>query len=151
MNPSTSLPPYQATPATDADVEPPPPGELVVVTRVFNVLEAEALRGCLEAQGIPATLGDVQTIQTDTLLATAMGGIRVMVPEPFVRDARVALAAYERGDFAIDELPAGDDDAQAAEAEPESTLGMPRLTTLVAVLLLLLGLLVGLSPGRLIH
>lgn len=151
MNPSTSLPlhPAASGAATDADVEPPPPGELVVVTRVFNVLEAEALRGCLEAQGIPATLGDVQTIQTDTLLATAMGGIRVMVPEAFVRDARVTLAAFERGDFAIDELPADGDAAQ--EPEPESTLGMPRLTTLVAALLLLLGLLVGLSPGRLIH
>ena len=148
MNASPSLPLHQAA-ATHTDVEPPPPGERVVVTRVFNVLEAEALRGCLEAQGIPATLGDVQTIQTDTLLATAMGGIRVMVPEAFARDARMALAAHARGEFAIDELPADDDGAP--ESAPESQVGMPRLTTLVIALLLLLGLLVGLSPGRLIH
>ncbi len=149
MNPSTSLPLHQAASATNADVELPPPGELVVVTRVFNVLEAEALRGCLEAQGIPATLGDVQTIQTDTLLATALGGIRVMVPEPFARDARVTLAAFERGEFAIDELPP--EDEGAPEAEPESQVGMPRMTTLAVALILLLGLLVGLSPWRLIH
>ena len=136
--------------AAPQDTVETPHGELVTVTRVFNALEAEALRGCLEAQGIPATLGDVQTIQTDTLLATAMGGIRVMVPEAFARDARVALAAIERGEFAIDELPP-EDEATLPEADGSSQVGMPRLTTLVAVILLLLGLLVALSPGRLIH
>ena len=145
--PATAVPRDTASPQ---DAVETPHGELVTVTRVFNTLEAEALRGCLEAQGIPATLGDVQTIQTDTLLTHALGGIRVMVPEAFARDARVTLAAVERGEFAIDELPP-EDAATAPEADGGSQLGMPRLTTLVAVILLLLGLLVALAPGRLIH
>ena len=106
MNPSASLP-LQALAPAQADAEPPGLGDLVTVTRVFNSLEAEMLRGCLEGEGIPATLGDVQTIQTDTLLTAAMGGIRVMVPAPFADAARLTVAAFERGELAIDELPEG--------------------------------------------
>ncbi len=105
MNPSTSLP-FSAASGSDAEAEPPH-GDLVTITRVFNSLEAEMLRGCLEAQGIPATLGDVQTIQTDTLLTAAMGGVRVMVPAPFADAARATVEAFERGELAIDELPDG--------------------------------------------
>src|SRR3954469_9387330 len=87
MNPSSSLPfPVNARTASDTqDDAEPPHGELVTVTRVFNSLEAEMLRGCLQAEGIPATLGDAQTIQKDTLLTVAMGGIRGMVPGPSPR------------------------------------------------------------------
>jgi hypothetical protein len=116
MNPSTSLP----FPAPGRDLAPPladeepPHGDLVTVTRVFNSLEAEMLRGCLQAEGIPASLGDAQTIQTDTLLTLALGGIRVMVPTPFADAARRTVEAFERGDLAIDELP---DDAPPAAAD----------------------------------
>lgn len=118
MNPSATLPFPARGDAAPAPLDDagPPYGELVTVTRVFNALEAEMLRGCLEAEGIPATLGDVQTIQTDTLLTVALGGIRVMVPAPFADAARSTVQAFERGALAIDELP---DDAPAAEPEPE--------------------------------
>ncbi len=122
MNPSASLPlpaSADAGAASDAD-EAPPHGELVTVTRVFNALEAEMLRGCLQAEGIPATLGDVQTVQTDTLLTVAMGGIRVMVPAPFADAARLVVEAFERGALAIDELPDGADAAAVAEPEREA-------------------------------
>ena len=124
MNPSASLPyPANARSASEplADEEPPH-GDLVTITRVFNSLEAEMLRGCLEAEGIPATLGDAQTIQTDTLLTVALGGIRVMVPASFADAARQTVEAFERGALAIDELP---DDAEPAapEAEVEQTAG----------------------------
>ena len=124
MNPASTLPfPANArtAPASQADEEPPH-GELVTVTRVFNSLEAEMLRGCLQAEGIPATLGDAQTIQTDTLLTVALGGIRVMVPAPFADAARQTVEAFERGALAIDELP--EDAAPAApEAEPVASAG----------------------------
>jgi hypothetical protein len=116
MNPSTSLP----FPAPGRDLAPPladeepPQGDLVTVTRVFNSLEAEMLRGCLQAEGIPASLGDAQTIQTDTLLTLALGGIRVMVPTPFADAARRTVEAFERGELAIDELP---DDALPAPTD----------------------------------
>jgi hypothetical protein len=129
MDPSSSLPfpaLARAAPESLADAEPPH-GELVTVTRVFNSLEAEMLRGCLAAEGIPATLGDVQTVQTDTLLTVALGGIRVMVPGPFAASARLTVEAFERGALAIDELPA---DAQpaAAEDDDDGTAGRPWLS-----------------------
>ena len=156
MNPSASLPlpahgaPDLAASPAQAD-EAPPHGDLVTVTRVFNSLEAEMLRGCLEAEGIPATLGDAQMIQTDSLLAGALGGIRVMVPGSCAEDARRAVGAFERGEFTIDELPA---DAESAPPEPEaaSQLGMPRLTLLAVVLLMVAGIVVALArPTSLMH
>jgi hypothetical protein len=121
MNPAASLPfpanaPTAAGTRTDADEDSS--GDLVTVTRVFNSLEAEMLRGCLQAEGIPATLGDAQTIQTDTLLTLALGGIRVMVPATFADAARLTVDAFERGALEIDELPA---DAEAAVPETETT------------------------------
>ena len=119
MNPASSLPfPAHAPTASETQAdEEPPHGDLVTVTRVFNSLEAEMLRGCLEAEGIPATLGDAQTIQTDTLLTVALGGIRVMVPTAFADAARQTVQAFERGALAIDDLP---DDAVPAPAEIET-------------------------------
>jgi hypothetical protein len=111
MNPAGSLPfPVDASTASgaEADAEPSGFGELVTITRVFNSLEAE---------GIPATLGDAQTIQTDTLLTIALGGIRVMVPAPFADAARATVKAFECGALAIDELPS---DAQAATPEVDA-------------------------------
>jgi len=134
MNPSASLPLSAQAPAAspaDAD-EQPPQGDPVTVTRVFNALEAEMLRGCLEAEGIPATLGDVQTVQTDTLLTVALGGVRVMVPAPFADAARQTVEAFERGALAIDELPA---DAEASpgatEDEPPAGLRLSRAAWIV--------------------
>jgi hypothetical protein len=122
MNPSSPLPfPAAARMAADTPAdEEPPCGELVTVTRVFNSLEAEMLRGCLQAEGIPATLGDVQTVQTDTLLTVALGGIRVMVPAAFADAARQTVSAFERGALAIDELPEGSEAAGPPDAETSS-------------------------------
>ena len=135
MNPSPSLPfpaPGRTAAGSDAN-EAPPSADLVTVTRVFNSLEAEMLRGCLEAEGIPASLGDVQTIQTDTLLTVALGGIRVMVPQTFAEAARQTVAAFERGELSIDELPS---DAEPAAAEPDEPgsaagFGLSRMTWVV--------------------
>ena len=117
MNPSASLPfPAQARPASESQADQEPPhGDLVTVTRVFNSLEAEMLRGCLEAEGIPVTLGDVQMVQTYSL-GLALGGIRIMVPTRFADAARSTVEALEHGDLAIDELP---DDSEPAAAETE--------------------------------
>ena len=117
MNPSASLP-YPATARSASEPladEEPPHGDLITVTRVFNSLEAEMLRGCLEAEGIPATLGDVQLVQTYSV-GLALGGIRVMVPASFADAARQTVQAFERGELAIDELP---DDAEPAAPEVE--------------------------------
>ena len=140
MNPAASLPlpaNDRAAPQTQAE-EAPPHGELVTVTRVFNSLEAEMLRGCLQAEGIPVTLGDAQTVQTDTLLTVALGGIRVMVPTLFADAARLTVQAFECGELAIDELPA---DAQPAADETETETvpapGWSRATWIVLVIVVI--------------
>ena len=144
MTPSVSLPyPRNDRSASESQADDEPPSsEMVTVTRVFNSLEAEMLRGCLEAEGIRATLGDAQTIQTDTLLTVALGGIRVMVAAPFADAARQTVDAFERGALAIDELP---DDAPAALPDTDAT-AMPswRLSpaTWVVLAIVLVALLV---------
>lgn len=130
MNPAASLPLHANAPA-QADEEPQGLGDLVTVTRVFNSLEAEMLRGCLESEGIPTTLGDAQTVQTDTLLTVALGGIRVMVPASFADAARQTVEAVERGALAIDELPA-DAEPAAPDVEPAA---LPRLSRTAWVVL----------------
>ena len=138
MNPSSSLPyPAHARTASDTQAdEEPPHGDLVTVTRVFNSLEAEMLRGCLQAEGIPATLGDAQTIQTDTLLTVALGGIRVMVPATFADAARLTVDAFERGALEIDELPAGAE-AAVPEAETTSEIRLSQIAWLVLALVMI--------------
>ena len=128
MNPSSSLPfPALARTASASQAdEAPPHGDLVTVTRVFNSLEAEMLRGCLESEGIPVTLGDAQTVQTDTLLTVALGGIRVMVPSTFADAARQTVEAFERGELEIDELPA--DSAPAAAEDDAGAAARPWLS-----------------------
>jgi hypothetical protein len=81
----------------------PYPGDMVTVARRFNSLEAELLRGRLEADGIPATLGDPHTVQTDSLLTVALGGVRIRVPTEYEQQALRAIADVEGGAFALEE------------------------------------------------
>ena len=135
MNPSSSLPfPVNARMASDTQAdEEPPRGDIVTVTRVFNSLEAEMLRGCLEAEGIPVTLGDVQMVQT-YLVGIALGGIRIMVPAPFADAARLTVENIERGALEIDELPA-ESELPAAETETPSTTVWSRATWIVLAII----------------
>ncbi len=118
------------------DAEPPSLGDIVTVAHRFNSIEAELLRGRLCADGIPATLADAHTVQTDTLLTAALGGVRVMVPESFAPAALRTIAAVDGGAFMLA------DDEPAGEPEPEGPPAAPSGPTLaVAAGLLLLGVL----------
>jgi hypothetical protein len=81
--------------------------DYAIAARCLDATEAHVLRGCLEAAGIAAVVTDDQHLQANTLLAPALGGARVLVPERDLAAAREVLAAYERGDFALrdDEPP----------------------------------------------
>ena len=54
------------------------PSDLVTVFRTYNSLEAHALTGRLQAEGIPASVADVQT---SNQLPMAVGGVRVQAPD----------------------------------------------------------------------
>jgi hypothetical protein len=153
-SPSAALPfASAADAAAPRDERAPPSSEPVVVTHRFDTLEAELLRGCLEAHGIPTTLGDVQTIQTDTLWTVALGGVRVMVPEPAAEDARRLVAQFDRGELAVDEsqfdVEAMPVDALADDAPGPSSGRALRWAVALLGLALLLGVAAPLAGVRL--
>ena len=83
------------------EIDEVPGRDLFTVAQYLDPMEAHTARGCLVAAGIPAVVADVNHIQANQLLAPAMGGVRVLVPEAFVAQSEEVLAALARGDFAI--------------------------------------------------
>jgi hypothetical protein len=98
-----------APPSPDREPQPEPTpepvveGDLVMVARMLDPLEAEMLRGRLETEGVPAMVADAQIVQTNVLYKLAVGGVRVMVPEAYLAQAREIVRADARGDYALDD------------------------------------------------
>lgn len=88
-------------------------GDWQLVARCLDPTEAHLLCACLKASGLPAMVADANLVQTHSLIAVAVGGARVMVPEAYVERAHGVLEAFHRGDFALDE------DADVGSAPPE--------------------------------
>jgi hypothetical protein len=80
-----------------------PGRDLFEVARYLIPMEASLVQGCLTASGIPAVLADAHLVQTDLLLAPALGGVRILVPEEYLQQAQAVLAAFQRGEFALGE------------------------------------------------
>jgi hypothetical protein len=80
-----------------------PGRDLVEVARYLIPLEANLVQGCLVASGIPAVLADAHLVQTDMLLAPALGGVRILVPADHLQQAQAVLEAFARGEFTLDE------------------------------------------------
>jgi Zn-dependent alcohol dehydrogenase len=80
-----------------------PHESLMEVARYLVPMDATLVQGCLVAAGVPAVLADANLVQTDLLLAPALGGVGILVPEAYLQQAEGVLAAYERGEYALDE------------------------------------------------
>jgi hypothetical protein len=80
-----------------------PGRDLVEVARYLIPLEANLVQGCLVASGIPAVLADAHLVQTDLLLAPALGGVRILVPADHLPQAQAVLEAFARGEFELGE------------------------------------------------
>jgi len=78
-------------------------GDMVTIARRFTPTDAQLLCGCLQAAGIPATVADAALVQTNMLWSIALGGASLRVPQAFVQEANEVIAAYERGEFSLDE------------------------------------------------
>ncbi|KQQ87503.1 putative signal transducing protein [Massilia sp. Leaf139] len=89
--------------AAHPEIEALPGRDLFIVARYLIPIEAALVQGCLEASGIPAVLADAHLMQTDLLLAPALGGVRILVPASFVQQAQATIEAFKRGEFALDE------------------------------------------------
>jgi hypothetical protein len=80
-----------------------PGQDLFEVARYLVPMQATLVQGCLVASGIPAVLADAHLMQTDLLLAPALGGVRILAPRDYLDRAQAVLAAFERGEFALGE------------------------------------------------
>jgi len=78
-------------------------GDMTIVARYLTPTEAHMLCSCLNAGGVPAEAGDTNLVQAHSLLAGAVGGASIRVPANYVAEARELIAAFKRGDFALDE------------------------------------------------
>ena len=79
--------------------------DLVTVARFSNPLKANVLRACLEAHGIFAFVWGEHLGTTHIVYSIAGGGVRVQVPGSQLAQAKEVMAAWERGELAVDDEP----------------------------------------------
>ena len=91
------------------DAEALPGRDLFVVAKCMVPTDAYLLQGCLVAGGVPAVVADANHVQADLLIAPALGGVRILAPASFLAQSAQILAAYERGEYQLD------DDADVGE------------------------------------
>jgi hypothetical protein len=78
--------------------------KLIQVYSTEGQLEAEMIKGFLEAQGLNVTLSQESIGRTLGLSAGRLGQVKVLVPESQVTAAVDLLEAMERGDFEDEDL-----------------------------------------------
>jgi len=97
--------------AAPIEAEALPGRDLFVIAQFLVPIDAHLAQGCLVAAGIPAVVADANHAQADQMIAPAMGGVRVLVPESYMQQAGEVLEALARGDFELSE------DADVGERE----------------------------------
>ena len=79
-------------------------GPLRICARFLTSVEAEIFAARLQAEGIAGKVMDGNTAYSDGFAGGfGAGGVRVMVPESQLPDAQRVLAAFNAGEYAIDE------------------------------------------------
>ena len=71
-----------------------------IVDRYVNAIDAHIVRGRLEAEGIPAVVGNEHLVTQNWLWSQAVGGVIIRVPEEMLPEARRIIAALDNGEFA---------------------------------------------------
>jgi len=88
--------------------------EWVLVDKVQGQLQAELLKGLLEAQGILVWLNAQGAAHAYAVSVGSMGAVELLVPSSAVEQTRQILDAYYRGDFESSEY-----DEPESQVEPE--------------------------------
>ena len=78
--------------------------EWVLVDKVQGQLQAEILRGLLEAQGIMVWMNQQGAAHAYALAVGTLGAVELLVPSSELEQAQQILEAYYRGDFENIEL-----------------------------------------------
>jgi len=84
--------------------------EWVLVDKVQGQLQAEMIKGLLEAQGIMVYLNPQGAARAYAVTVGTLGAVEILVPSSAVEQAKQVLEAYYRGDFDNIEFQAPDDD-----------------------------------------
>lgn len=71
-----------------------------VVDRYVNAIDAHIVRGRLEAEGVPAMVGNEHLVTQNWLWSQALGGVVIRVPEGQLAQARQIIAALDKGECA---------------------------------------------------
>ena len=77
--------------------------EWVVIEKTAGDLQAEILRGLLEAQGIPVLLSQEGAGRAIGLSVGPLGEVEILVPAERCLEAEVILEEYRTGKFETDE------------------------------------------------
>jgi hypothetical protein len=88
--------------------------EWVLVEKVQGQLQAEILKGLLEAQGITVWMNQQGASRAYAVTVGTLGAVELLVPSSAVSQARQVLEAYYRGEFEDIGLK-----GQESEEEPE--------------------------------
>ncbi|WP_299824301.1 DUF2007 domain-containing protein [uncultured Pontibacter sp.] len=75
---------------------------LITIATFNDVTEAHILKGRLEAEGILCFLGDENIVGVQPFYATAVGGVKLKVPETEVMEAKAILARIQEGSTLFD-------------------------------------------------
>ena len=76
--------------------------KLVVVYTTAGAVQANIIKGMLEAAGIPATLSQESAGATFGFTVGALGMVDVLVPETHASEAEALLAAMQEGELEDD-------------------------------------------------
>ena len=76
---------------------------LVTIASYTNSLQANIVKGRLQAEGIPATLANEQYINADWLLSNALGGVQIQVPIEYKQQAKELIDSIENGQLEIND------------------------------------------------
>jgi hypothetical protein len=77
--------------------------ELKTIATTYEVFEAEFLRNHLEAEGFEVYLADENIIGAFNLLASAVGGIKIRVPEDEADEAQEFVEKLRNAEIIYDE------------------------------------------------
>jgi hypothetical protein len=86
--------------------------EWILVDKVQGQLQAELLKGLLEAQGITVWLNQEGAAHAYAVAVGTLGLVEILVPTSEVEQAHQVLDAYYRGDFdsiQLEEPDSGDE------------------------------------------
>jgi len=78
--------------------------KLIQVYATEGQLEAEMIKGFLEAQGMDVILSQESIGRTYGLTAGRLGQVKILVPESQAEEATNILEAMERGDYEDSDL-----------------------------------------------